>query len=255
MAGFKVVIPARYASTRLPGKPLREIAGRPMLLHVVDRARESGAGQVVVATDDERIRRAAEAEGVEVCMTAASHNSGTERLAEVVERYGWADDSVLVNLQGDEPCMPACLIDQVAEDMLRHADAVVTTLATPLAGRGDLFHPHAVKVVTDRFGYALYFSRAPIPWHRDEFAIEAEHLPADTPFLRHIGLYAYRAGFLGHYLQWAPSPLETAESLEQLRVLWHGGRIHVSIADTVPGHGVDTPEDLERVARLLGSHG
>ncbi|MBU0498967.1 MAG: 3-deoxy-manno-octulosonate cytidylyltransferase [Gammaproteobacteria bacterium] len=255
MSGFKVVIPARYASTRLPGKPLREIAGRPMLLHVVERARESGAGQVVVATDDARIRQMAEAAGVEVCMTAASHASGTERLAEVVERYGWAEDTVLVNLQGDEPCMSASLVDQVAEDMLRHEDAVVTTLATPLAGRGDLFHPHAVKVVTDRQGYALYFSRAPIPWHRDEFSIEAEHLPTDTPFLRHIGLYAYRAGFLGRYIQWAPSPLEMAESLEQLRVLWHGGRIHVSIADTVPGHGVDTPEDLARVEILLSAPG
>lgn len=248
---FKVVIPARYASTRLPGKPLLEIAGRPMLLHVVDRAKESGAGQVVVATDDERILKAVEGEGVDACITAESHISGTERIAEVVEKYGWADDAVVVNLQGDEPCMPAALINQVAQDMVQHEDAVVTTLATAIADRGELFDPHAVKVVTDRQGYALYFSRAAIPWHRDEFSIEAEHLPDDTPFYRHIGLYAYRAGFLSRYIQWSASPLEQAESLEQLRVIWHGGRIHVSIAGQAPGHGVDTPEDLARVEALF----
>ena len=196
MPDFKVVIPARYASTRLPGKPLREIAGRAMLLHVVDRARESGAGQVVVATDDIRIKEAVEAAGAEACMTSESHTSGTERIAEVVEKYGWADETVVVNLQGDEPCMPSELINQVAEDMATHEDAVVTTLATKLSDRGELFDPHAVKVVTDSHGYALYFSRAAIPWHRDEFSIEADHLPDNTPFYRHIGLYAYRAGFL-----------------------------------------------------------
>lgn len=252
-APFKVVIPARYGSSRLPGKPLKAIAGRPMVLHVVDRARESGAEQVVVATDDERIFKVVEAADAEVCMTSPHHSSGTERLAEVASHYGWAEDAVIVNLQGDEPAMPAALLHQVAEDMARHPDAVVTTLAAPISEKGDLFDPHIVKVVTDHHGYALYFSRAPVPWHRDEFSIEAEHLPASTDFLRHIGLYAYRCGFLGHYVQWPVSPLEQAESLEQLRVLWHGGRIHVSQASVLPGHGVDTAEDLARAEALLSA--
>jgi 3-deoxy-manno-octulosonate cytidylyltransferase (CMP-KDO synthetase) len=207
----------------------------------------------VVATDDERIRQAAEEAGVEVCMTASSHSSGTERLAEVVQRYGWPDDTVIVNLQGDEPAMPASLLDQVAEDMVLHAEAVMTTLATPLQQRADLFNPHMVKVVCDHFGFALYFSRAPIPWHRDEFVAASTQLPQATPFQRHIGLYAYRAGFLDRYLNWPASPLEQAESLEQLRVLWHGGRIHVSSTQEPPGHGVDTEEDLARVAGLLSA--
>ncbi|MEO5343857.1 MAG: 3-deoxy-manno-octulosonate cytidylyltransferase, partial [Gammaproteobacteria bacterium SHHR-1] len=228
MAGFKVVIPARYGSTRLPGKPLRLIAGRPMLLHVLDRARESSAEQVVVATDDERIARLAEAADAEVCLTSTAHNSGTERLAEVVQRLAWPDDVIVVNLQGDEPTMPGCLLNQVAEDMVLHPEAVMTTLACPLHQRAELFNPNLVKVVLDHFGYALYFSRAPIPWHRDEFTEQADALPEPTPFQRHIGLYAYRAGFLQRYLNWPASPLEQAESLEQLRVLWHGGRIHVS---------------------------
>ncbi|MBF0255660.1 MAG: 3-deoxy-manno-octulosonate cytidylyltransferase [Gammaproteobacteria bacterium] len=251
MNRFKVVIPARYGSSRLPGKPLREILGKPMLLHVVDRARASQAEQVVVATDDARIQAVAEAAGVEVCMTSASHSSGTERLAEVVDRYAWADDEVIVNLQGDEPAMPSRLIDQVASDMVIHRDAVMTTLATPLQEKAELFDPHIVKLVCDHFGYALYFSRAPIPWHRDEFALDAEELPAQTPFQRHIGLYAYRAGFLQRYLNWPASPLEQAESLEQLRVLWHGGRIHVSTTEVLPGQGVDTEADLQRVVKSL----
>jgi 3-deoxy-manno-octulosonate cytidylyltransferase (CMP-KDO synthetase) len=252
MSDFKLVIPARYGSSRLPGKPLQVILGRPMLLHVIDRARESTAAEVVVATDDARIRSLAESVGVAVCMTSDRHNSGTERLAEVVEHHGWAEDTVVVNLQGDEPAMPSQLIDQVARDMQCHQDAVMTTLATPLREKGELFDPHIVKVVSDRQGYALYFSRAPIPWHRDEFSIEAEQLPVTTPFHRHIGLYAYRAGFLGDYLRWSPSPLEQAESLEQLRVLWHGKRIHVSLTEVMPGHGVDTHDDLLRVEGLLG---
>lgn len=251
-ASFKIVIPARYASSRLPGKPLVEILGRPMLLHVIDRARESQAQEILVATDDERILKLAESAGVTALMTSPDHQSGSERLAEVVERLGWADDVILVNLQGDEPAMPAQLIDQVAADMAAFPDAVMTTLGSPLQDVQELFNPNVVKLVTDAKGYASYFSRAPIPWQRDAFADgRPTELPANTSFLRHIGLYAYRAGFLRRYLAWPPSPLEQAESLEQLRVLWHGKRIHVSTCQVRPGPGVDTPEDLETAAQAL----
>ncbi|MEE9358191.1 3-deoxy-manno-octulosonate cytidylyltransferase [Candidatus Vondammii sp. HM_W22] len=248
---FKVVIPARFASTRLPGKPLLDIAGKPMIQHVHERAIESGAGEVVVATDDARIAGQVEAFGGEVCMTASTHRSGTDRIAEVVEKLNWPDETIVVNLQGDEPCMPAELITQVARDIDDHRDAVMTTLAAPLDDKQRLFDPHVVKVVTDARGYALYFSRAPIPWHRDGFAHEERPLPVDTEFLRHIGLYAYRAGFLDRYIKWPLAPMEKAESLEQLRVLWHGERIHVSEALVEPGHGVDTQNDLEEAAKIL----
>lgn len=250
---FKVVIPARYASTRLPGKPLLEIAGKPMIQHVCERAGASGAEEVVVATDDQRIAEAVRGLGFEVCMTSSVHHSGTERIAEVVERLGWPEESIVVNLQGDEPAMPAALLAQVAHDMEAHPDAVVTTLSTPILEREVLFDPHVVKVVSDGAGYALYFSRAPIPWHRDEFLHPDQPLPDNGMFARHIGLYAYRAGFLVRYVAWPPSPLERAESLEQLRVLWHGARIHVSGAVEVPGHGVDTADDLKRVEAALGA--
>lgn len=248
---FKVVIPARYASTRLPGKPLLELAGRPMIEHVYRRAVESGAGEVVVATDDQRIADCVEDFGGQFCLTATTHRSGTDRIAEVAERLGWADDTIIVNLQGDEPAMPAELLRQVAEDMAIHTDAVVTTLSAALTDKALLFDPNVVKVVTDAAGYALYFSRAPIPWHRDEFVHEERPLPQESGFFRHIGLYAYRAGFLEQYVNWPPAPLEEAESLEQLRVLWHGSRIHVSQAHVEPGHGVDTAEDLQRAAIAL----
>ena len=248
---FKVVIPARYGSTRLPGKPLRDIGGKPMIQHVHERAVASGAEQVVIATDDTRIAEAGRGFGADVCMTSDRHRSGTDRIEEVVRRYGWVEDTVVVNLQGDEPGMPPSLVSQVAADMLEHTDAAVTTLATPITARKSLFDPHVVKVITDGDGYAAYFSRAPVPWHRDEFLQEADHLPEDVPYLRHIGLYAYRARLLHRYVTWPPSPLERAESLEQLRVLWHGERIHVSSAMEVPGHGVDTEADLARFAASL----
>jgi 3-deoxy-manno-octulosonate cytidylyltransferase (CMP-KDO synthetase) len=248
---FKVVIPARYASSRLPGKPLLEIAGKPMIQHVFERGCESEADEVVIATDDERVGKLAEAFGAKVCMTSESHRSGTERIAEVAEQLGWADDTVVVNLQGDEPTMPPVLIQQVAEDMVSHTRAGVTTLYTPIDNRQDLFDPHVVKVVLDAEGYALLFSRAPIPWHRDEFLRSDRKLPSGVLFARHIGLYAYRVGYLKQYVGWPPAPLEQAESLEQLRVLWHGGCIHVSKAATTPGHGVDTGDDLQRVRAAL----
>jgi 3-deoxy-manno-octulosonate cytidylyltransferase (CMP-KDO synthetase) len=249
--GFKVVIPARWGSTRLPGKPLLPIAGKPMIAHVVERARGSGAGEVLVATDDGRIAKVCAELGVEAVITAQGHGSGSERINEVAQRRGWPDDTVIVNLQGDEPCMPPALIDRVALDLAERPQAVMATLAHPIADIETLFDTHTVKVVADRAGFALYFSRAPIPWHRDEFLGRRAALPGSVPFLHHIGLYAYRAGFLKRYVAWEPSPLELAESLEQLRVLWHGERIHVGLADRLPGPGVDTAQDLARVEGLL----
>lgn len=249
--GFKVVIPARYGSTRLPGKPLLPIAGKPMIQHVVDCARASAAGEVLVATDDQRIAEVCRGFGADVVMTGTGHRSGSERITEVIEQRGWDEDVVVVNLQGDEPAMPPALLDQVAMDLAGLADVGMSTLASPIHARADLFDPHVVKVVTDAQGFALYFSRAPMPWHRDEFLADHAELPTSVTFLRHVGLYAYRAGFLKRYLTWEPSPLELAESLEQLRVLWHGERIHVAIAASLPGPGVDTAADLSRAERHL----
>ncbi|MES9945441.1 MAG: 3-deoxy-manno-octulosonate cytidylyltransferase [Candidatus Thiodiazotropha sp.] len=248
---FKVVIPARYASVRLPGKPLLQLAGKPMIQHVYERAIESGASEVVIATDDQRIADACGDFSADVCMTADHHRSGSDRIAEVVSIRNWSDDEIVVNLQGDEPCMPAELLIQVAKDMDSHEAAAVTTLSASITERGELFDPHLVKVVTDELGYALYFSRAPIPWHRDEFINSDSPLPRDIGFARHIGLYAYRSGYLARFVTLDRSPIERAESLEQLRVLWHGDKIHVSEALIEPGHGIDTRDDLTRVAELL----
>ena len=248
---FKVVIPARYGSTRLPGKPLLDIAGKPMIQRVVERARASGAGEVVVATDDRRIREVCEKLGIATEMTASSHRSGSDRVAEVIERRGWNDDTIVVNLQGDEPCMPPALINQVASSLAARNEIGLATLAHPIDDSATLFDPHVVKVVIDTAGFALYFSRAPIPWHRDEFLGDKARLPKSVAFLRHIGLYAYRAAFLKRFVTLEPAPLEIAESLEQLRALWHGAPIHVGLAAETPGPGVDTPDDLARVVRYL----
>jgi 3-deoxy-manno-octulosonate cytidylyltransferase (CMP-KDO synthetase) len=248
---FKVVIPARYASVRLPGKPLLDIAGKPMIQHVHERAMESGADEVVVATDNKQIADVCHEFGADVCLTSDQHRSGSDRIAEVVSIRGWGVEEIIVNLQGDEPMMPPLLVKQVAEDMQKHPAASITTLSTPITKRSTLFDPHVVKVVMDADGYALYFSRAPIPWHRDEFVDADRPLPNDTGFARHVGLYAYRAGYLAQFVSWKHAPIELAESLEQLRVLWHGGRIHVSQAREEPGHGVDTREDLMRISRQL----
>lgn len=249
---FKVVIPARHGSTRLPGKPLLDIGGKPMIQRVVERAQASGATEVVVATDDQRIRKTCETLGIAVEMTASSHRSGSDRVAEVIERRGWSDDTIVVNLQGDEPCMPAALIDQVASNLAALEGVGMATLAYPIMDGSMLFDPHVVKVAISSAGFALYFSRAPIPWHRDEFLGNKASLPKSVDFLRHIGLYAYRAAFLERFVGLEPSPLEIAESLEQLRALWHGAPIHVGLATEVPGPGVDTPDDLARVVRHLG---
>lgn len=248
---FRVVIPARYASTRLPGKPLLEIGNKPMIQHVYERALESGAAQVVVATDDARIGSAVQEFGGEVVLTADTHRSGTERLAEVAGRLKWAGDDVIVNLQGDEPLMPPPLIRQVAQDLERRPEAHVSTLRARIHTAAELFDPHLVKVVVDAEGYALYFSRAAIPWDRDAFSVTRDELPERSDHWRHLGLYAYRAGYIGTYVRLPASPLEEMESLEQLRVLWHGGRIHVAEAKVLPGQGVDTPADLERVRVAL----
>lgn len=245
---FVVIIPARYASTRLPGKPLVDINGKPMVVHVLERARESGAERIIVATDNEEVMRAVQSVGGEVCMTRADHQSGTERLAEVVEKCGFSDDTVIVNVQGDEPMIPPAIIRQVAEN-LAVRDVGMATLAVPIHSAEEAFNPNAVKVVMDAEGYALYFSRATIPWDRDRFAQSRETI-GDT-LLRHIGIYGYRAGFIRRYVSWQTSPLEQIEMLEQLRVLWYGEKIHVAVASVVPGTGVDTPEDLARVRQAL----
>jgi 3-deoxy-manno-octulosonate cytidylyltransferase (CMP-KDO synthetase) len=250
--GFKVVIPARHASTRLPGKPLLEIAGKPMIRHVWERARGSAAGEVIVATDDARIAAACRGFGAEVMETRKDHHSGSDRIGEVIQRRGWDPETIVVNLQGDEPCMPPALIDQVAAGLAEHPAVGVATLAYPIADAETLFDPHVVKVVIDAQGLALYFSRAPIPWHRDAFQGGRAKLPHGVRFLRHLGLYAYRAGFLTRYISWPPAALEVTESLEQLRILWHGEGIHVGVAAQEPGPGVDTAEDLKRVADLIG---
>lgn len=250
MLRFKVVIPVRYASTRLPGKPLLPFAGKPMIAHVCERALEAEAEEVVVAADDERILEAVKSLPVRAVMTRSDHRSGTERIAEAVRTCGWADDAIVVNLQGDEPLVPPGLLRNAAGLLASSKEAGVATLATPIREKREIFNPHAVKVVLDRFGRALYFSRAPIPWDRDAFAAGGE--PAvRMEYLRHIGLYAYTAGFLKRYIGWAPSPLEAVESLEQLRILWHGERIAVMTVADAPEAGVDTPEDLARVERAL----
>ncbi len=246
MKPFVVVIPARYASTRLPGKPLRLIRGKPMLQHVWHRARESGAGEVVIATDDERIVAAAEAFGALVCMTGERHRSGTERIAEVADLLDWDDSTIVVNLQGDEPAMPPALIDQVA-GLLVASNADIATLASPLLSQADFENPNVVKVVRNQDGDALYFSRAAIPYARD-----AAHAgQARDAALHHHGLYAYRCGVLRRLVASAPSPLEIAEQLEQLRALSEGLRIRVGVPLTRPGRGVDTEADLEAVSTEL----
>ncbi len=251
---FKVVIPARYGSTRLPGKPLLEIAGKPMIAHVCQRALEANAEQVVVATDDQRIYDAVEKLGLQVAMTDANHQSGTERIAEVADIMSWRDEGIIVNLQGDEPLIPPTYINDVAQILAGQQLAGMASLAAEIQSAEEVFNPNAVKVVTDRQGYALYFSRAPIPWDRSRFPEQADLSQVALPYLRHIGIYAYTVNFLNKYCSWSPSPLEQVESLEQLRVLWHGQKIILKTVDKTPEAGVDTEEDLRRVSDLLKRH-
>jgi 3-deoxy-manno-octulosonate cytidylyltransferase (CMP-KDO synthetase) len=241
-----IIIPARYASTRLPGKPLADIAGKPMIVRVVERALASGAKRVTVATDDARVCDAVRAHDAHAVMTRADHASGTDRVAEAIATLDLDDDAIVVNLQGDEPLMPPQLVRAVADLLAAHPAAVMATACHAITSRDEFMNPNVVKVVTDHEGYALYFSRAPIPWPREAMAARAG---GPLKAFRHIGLYAYRAGFVARYAGWSACPLETTESLEQLRVLWHGEKIAVVEADEAPAAGVDTPEDLERVRK------
>jgi len=245
---FTVVIPARYQSTRLPGKPLADIGGKPMIQWVYEQSLLAGAERVIIATDDARVEQAVKAFGGTVCMTSPDHQSGTERLAEVVALMGIEDDHIIVNVQGDESLIPPAIVRQVA-DNLAASNAPMATLAVEIDHESEVFNPNAVKVVTDKDGYALYFSRATIPWDRDNFASQDKTIV--QPLMRHIGIYAYRAGFINTYINWQPSQLEKIECLEQLRVLWYGEKIHVAVALEAPPAGVDTPEDLELVRSIV----
>ena len=244
---FIAVIPARFASTRLPGKPLADIAGKPMVVRVAEQAAKSGAQQVVIATDHAEVKRVAEQHGCHAMMTRTDHAQGTDRIAEVVELLKLNDDAIIVNVQGDEPLIDPALIRAVASVLGSNADAAMATAAHPIVDAAEFFNPNVVKVVCDANGFARYFSRAPIPYARDAFAQKKDALPAHFPALRHIGLYAYRAGFLKRYASLPPAPAEQLESLEQLRALHHGYRIAVTVWPGALAPGVDTPDDLEKV--------
>ena len=246
---FSVIIPASYASTRFPGKPLADIAGKPMVVRVAERARRSGATEVIVATDDARIAAAAARHGIEAVMTSRRHATGTDRIAEVAARRRYPARHIVVNVQGDEPLIEPSLIRRVASDLARHRAAAIATACHPIRNARELASPNVVKVALDRGGYALYFSRAAIPWARDAFARGLTRVPAALPAYRHLGLYAYRAGFLRAFTRLPPAAIERFEALEQLRALAHGHRIHCAVTRAAPHPGVDTPADLKRVLR------
>jgi 3-deoxy-manno-octulosonate cytidylyltransferase (CMP-KDO synthetase) len=246
---FSVIIPARYGSTRFPGKPLADIAGKPMVVRVAERARRSGASEVIVATDDARISAAAARHGFESVLTSKRHASGTDRIAEVAARRRYPGSRIVVNVQGDEPLIEPALIRRVAADLARHRHAAMATACHPLRNARELASPDVVKVVLDRDGYALYFSRAPIPWARAGFARGISRVPPGLPVYRHLGIYAYRAAYLRAFTRLAPVAIERFEALEQLRALAHGHRIRCTVARTAPHPGVDTPADLRRVVR------
>jgi 3-deoxy-manno-octulosonate cytidylyltransferase (CMP-KDO synthetase) len=249
---FYLVIPARYASTRLPAKPLKMIAGKTMIQHVYERARMSDAIEVIIATDDTRIESVAREFGATVCMTKTTHNSGTDRLQEVARQLNLQADDIVVNVQGDEPLIPPEVINQVAKNLFNNSFSSMATLSEPIHSLEDFRNPNIVKVVKDNKGKALYFSRAPIPWPRDHFAkSEIAMLPENFPAQRHIGIYAYRVSLLNDFVTWPQADLEKIESLEQLRVLANGHAIHVEEACMVVPGGVDTEEDLVRVRRIL----
>lgn len=245
---FTVIIPARFASNRLPGKPLADIHGKPMIIRVMERALMSDATRVIVATDHQAVFDVVQAANGEVCMTDVDHQSGTERLSEVIEKYNFSDDEIIINVQGDEPLIPPEIINQLASNLMLN-NVGMATLAVPINDPQEVFDPAIVKVVTDKQSNALYFSRAAIPWERDRFAVSKMEI--GQHFLRHIGIYAYRAGFIRRYIQWSISPLETIEMLEQLRVLWYGKKIHVPLAVKTPGPGVDNQQDLDAVRKAF----
>ena len=248
---FRIIIPARFASSRLPGKPLRDICGKPMIERVIEQAKLSHADEVIVATDSQKIADALSHVDVRVCMTHENHQSGTERLSEVIEQFGFDDEQILINLQGDEPMMPPVCLNQVGQALEQDDSVKMATLCTPLTDIEELFDPHAVKVVRDINDFALYFTRAAVPWSRECFNELPREMPKQQEYQRHIGLYGYRAGFIKQYLDWQSSDIEKTESLEQLRVLYYGEKIKVITAEVAPGPGVDTIEDLNRVCELL----
>jgi len=249
--GFSVVIPARYASTRFPGKPLVDLEGKPLVVRVAERAQAAGADRVVVATDDERIREAVEVHGYAVCMTRPDHATGTDRLAEAATKLGLSDDEIVVNVQGDEPLLEPGLIAEMAALLARTPAAAIATACHALDEPAEFFAANVVKVVVDKDGFALYFSRAPVPWARDAFADGRQALPQGLPAYRHYGLYAYRVQFLRAFPELPQPAIERMEALEQLRALWHGYRIVVMVTRGTPAPGVDTPEDLARVRRIF----
>jgi len=258
---FIAVVPARLASTRLPNKPLADIDGKPMVVRTAERARASGASQVVVATDSAQVQSVVRAHGYDCVMTRPDHQSGTDRLAEVAAHFGWADEAVIVNVQGDEPLIDPALIQRVAAYLVQMTACSIATAAHPISDPADLFNPNVVKAVLDARGVALYFSRAPIPWSRDAYAADWPDVGALStrlppfPVYRHIGLYAYRAAFLRTYPSLAQAPIEQAEQLEQLRALWHGERIAVLVTDHAPAPGVDTAADLDKVRAIYALRG
>lgn len=248
---FTVIIPARYASNRLPNKPLADIHGKPMIIRVMEKALMSDATRVIVATDHQAIFDVIKEANGEVCMTKITHRSGSERLAEVIEKYKLPDEEIIINVQGDEPLIPPEIINQLASNLLTN-NVSIATLAAPINNLEEVFDPTIVKVVIDKHSNALYFSRAAIPWERDRFAVSKMNIGQN--FFRHIGIYAYRANFIRRYTQWSTSPLENIEMLEQLRVLWHGEKIHVAIAVKTPGPGVDNQQDLDTIRKTFFSY-
>ena len=247
---FKVVIPARYASVRLPGKSLIDIAGKPMVVWVAEQAAKSGADTVVVATDHSAIADAVKQYGFNTVMTREDHVSGTDRIAEVVQQMGWEDETIVVNVQGDEPLIDPKLIQEVAQNLAQHPEAAIATACHPIHDTASMLNPNIVKIVMDIGGHAFYFTRAPTPYARDVFQANQE-IPADMPVYRHIGIYAYRAAFLKAYAGLAPAAIEHFEALEQLRALWHGYKVSVAITQYAPAAGVDTDEDLAQVRAIL----
>ena len=247
---FKIVIPARYASSRLPKKPLLDIAGKPMVVHVVEQALLSGAQTVVVATDHEEIAQVVRQYGYQAAMTREDHTSGTDRIAEVAQQLGWDDQAIVVNVQGDEPLISPHLIQEVALNLSQHVEASIATACHPIHDKAVMLNPNIVKVVMDSEGHALYFSRAAIPYARDAFALNQD-IPRAMPVYRHIGIYAYRAAFLKAYADLQPAAIEKFEALEQLRALWHGYKISVAVTQHAPAVGVDTHADLEYVRSII----